>query len=431
MAEATRTAQQLGTNKTSDDTFLNSEKPLEPTEQSKSSQVPQEDTKPKETDEIAERKRDNGCESSNAEPRGSRKTEVLLIVRNLAPRSRARQWRNKLRNELPYRPWSLQKPWPQNPTRRFLGYEWIDRTHWSIPLRIAKRYFPSLGRIRSDVPYWRDDYESLNEPTLELWHDALDFKESELSRHFHQIRDDAWQIAQEFCIARWWFLRSVLTKNPYYPEILQLAKDGATVVDLGCGFGQELRWLRAGGATGNMYAIDVKEEMWNLGLQLFQDDSPDWATFRKLNIIDDHSNRDPLNEFADKADVFLLNDVLSFFGPILIENVLHSIAQASRVGTKIIGWAVGQEGDEQMGQRVFGNGSRGTIHNLTSFQEPWKLIQNLTKSKWDVQAKLVPFEQLGFDKTDCEWFASSWFNDTYDGSPMPLKGLCFSSTRIA
>jgi hypothetical protein len=45
--------------------------------------------------------------------------------------------------------------------------------------------------------------------------------------------------------------------TPYYESVLIEAKEGASILDVGCGLGQEPRHLRFAGAKGNMYAIDV------------------------------------------------------------------------------------------------------------------------------------------------------------------------------
>jgi hypothetical protein len=328
-----------------------------------------------------------------------------------------------------------RRPWPRNPKFRFLGYDpfapSVGKRPEGIPLRIGRVFRPSLCKARTEVPYWRADYPALTQLEIKFWNGQLGQMGSELTQHFHKIRENAWQIVPEFSHARWWFLRSVLIYNPYYSEILESATAGATIVDLASGLGQELRWLRHDGAIGDMYAVDVHPQMWELGLSLFKNPSPKAIAFREIDLIDYHArDRNQLHEFANTVDIYLLNDFLSFLGPIVIEYILMSIANASRVGTKVIGWAIGQEGDESTGMRVWGDGSRGVIHNLTTFQAPWRIMEAHTHTKWQVEAQLVKFEQLGFDQEDCEWFESSFFEGSLCGKPMPLRGLCFLATRV-
>lgn len=57
-----------------------------------------------------------------------------------------------------------------------------------------------------------------------------------------------------------------------YADILSRISNGGIFLDVGTGFGQELRRLIADGALGrNMYAIDVSSELWELGYRLFKD----------------------------------------------------------------------------------------------------------------------------------------------------------------
>jgi len=245
-----------------------------------------------------------------------------------------------------------------NPMYRYRSYNvlrladpdpcWLRDMLWLIR--------PSLSRIPIATKYWRAKIPAIDAETDWFWIEQTGIKgEDELNRHLHAIRDAAWQVVQEFSIARWWFLRSIITNTSFYSEVIDLARNGATIVYLGCGFGQELRRLWADGATGELYGVDVREAIWDLGLQLFnQTDEEEWTTgkFRKATILSTYSQensdnyKNTLVEFAGKAEVFLLNDVMSFWGSDNMCSVIDSIERVSKVGTRIIGWLVGQEDDE-------------------------------------------------------------------------------------
>jgi hypothetical protein len=78
----------------------------------------------------------------------------------------------------------------------------------------------------------------LNAGSDYFWIEQTGIKnDDELKRHFHTIRDMAWQLVQEFNIARWWFFRNVMAWNPHYDEVRDMAREGTTIIDLGCGFG--------------------------------------------------------------------------------------------------------------------------------------------------------------------------------------------------
>ena len=321
------------------------------------------------------------------------------------------------------RNWHPRSP---NPTRRYMSVDGAFNPKPSILERIARRIIPSLNQISSDPLYWRESPPFLNTES-QLSAERCGIKtDEEFQAHLHRIRNEAWQISQEFSVARWWFLKSVLLSNPFYGEIREQMRSGATIVDLGCGLGQELRFLRDEGANGSMYGVDVKEGMWDLGARLY-DDAHSELGFRKLDIVDESY---PLCEFKDKVDVYLLNDFLSFLGPAVIEKTLTSIAKASRVGTKVIGWAIGQDGDEESGMKVWGTGGRGTIHNSKTFGMNWRMVEVVTETKWKIDVKMMEFKDLGFDEMDCEWFGSEVFEDSIAGKPEKLMGLCFLATRV-
>ena len=50
------------------------------------------------------------------------------------------------------------------------------------------------------------------------------------------------------------------------------AQAGDRVLDLGCGFGQDLRLVATDGACPqNLYASDISKKLWDLSFELFND----------------------------------------------------------------------------------------------------------------------------------------------------------------
>jgi SAM-dependent methyltransferase len=295
--------------------------------------------------------------------------------------------------------------------------------------------------------YWKETFPSLSADDEEFWRAQTGIKdEKQLERLFYDIRHEAWQVVQEFSIARWWFLRNIMAANPYYQEVRDLARNGSTIVDLGCGFGQDLRRLRADGATGELYGVDSRPQLWDLGSKLLGDDGSNYH-FRDIDIrtgvgVDfDYDNphgqnpdrNNPLVEFLGKADVYLLNDVFSFWGGKQLDAARKSIHKASKVGTIVSGWQIGQEGEPtEGGGRELGDGGRGVIPTLETFKQSFTYTQNVDSTiKWDVKAQLVDFDTMGFDKEDQRWFSSDfWTTFTDCERPNELKAICFLATRI-
>jgi SAM-dependent methyltransferase len=315
-------------------------------------------------------------------------------------------------------------PWP--PTFLYSSTSWIDDEAYSLPLRLVRAVNPDLVRVKHEEGTgWTDGYE-LTKADKAIWMKLLGFEiEKVLLAHLTKIRELAWQEAQEISIGRWWFLQSRLILSPYYPEITKLARIGASIADLACGFGQESRWLRADDATGKIWAVDTCPKLWELSLELFKD-APGRAEFIQANLISDSLNSCGLHALHDKIDIFLLDDFLSFMGPMAIEGILQSIAYASKPNLIVIGWVFGtNQIDDKLGlmwETIWGNGSQGMIHHPVTFrQETWSSLEKNTSTKWDLRLRLLEPEELGFFSKDL--LIINW-------NP-PLKILYFMALRIS
>lgn len=287
-----------------------------------------------------------------------------------------------------------------------------------------QRINPSRGRYHTKVGWWCASYDHVDGSTLQEWSERTGLAGDDLRAFLHTIRDDAWQLFPDYSVGRWWFLKSVMANNPFYDEVKSLAQTGATVIDLACGLGQELRQIRNDGATGWLYAVDKSGEMWKLGILLFQDISLSWASFVELDVMENGSMYNGFPSDTALPEVYLLNDFLSFLDPAMILYSLREIGHASTIGAKVIGWAVGQEGDD-----AYGTGARGVIHNPRTFRAAWDDSGFAANVRWEVRTCLLDFEQLGFSSADCDWFAGTFFRDCRAGISFELKALCFLATR--
>jgi hypothetical protein len=145
---------------------------------------------------------------------------------------------------------------PDNPLYRYVCYDRLRLVNpdpnWLRDILWITR--TSLSKVPIATEYWRESFPPLDAESHRFWIEQTGLKdEDELKRHFHAIRYTAWQIVQELTIARWWFLRSIMAKIPYYNEVRDMVREGVTIVDLGCGSRQEWRRLRADGATGEPF----------------------------------------------------------------------------------------------------------------------------------------------------------------------------------
>jgi len=84
----------------------------------------------------------------------------------------------------------------------------------------------------------------------------------------------------------------------------------------------------------------------------------------------------------EKTTIFLLKDVISFWGIKNLSNVFDAIDLASNVGTKTTGWMIGQEGDEILDWHlVYGDGLELMIVSSGSLTCAWLKLNNLDSAK--------------------------------------------------
>lgn len=96
-----------------------------------------------------------------------------------------------------------------------------------------------------------------------------------------------------------------------YPLILEGLKNGETVPDLGCCFGQELRQLAADGAPfTNMYALDLHGELWELDYDFSCDEETMKAQSIQADVFVEKSR---LNELTGKIYAFIIDQFLYLF----------------------------------------------------------------------------------------------------------------------
>lgn len=308
---------------------------------------------------------------------------------------------------------------------------------------------PKLSKVPIAEEYWRDSITPLSADEDWFWISETGIKdEAALQNHLHAVRDAAYQVVQEFSIARWWFLKNIMAANPYYHDILAAARQGSTIIDLGCGFGQDLGRLRADGASGKCYGVDERPALWDLGQKLFKEPA-DRKWFREIDI---NSRRifgagESISGIEEDACIFLLNDVISFWGVLNILGVFDTIRNASKVGTQVLGWVIGQEGDQEtVGDAkmvgIQGFLGRGVILTLDEFQKWFSetLTTELDSKTWVVEAQMVDFDTMGFDDEDQKWFKSNFWDKTDhypllerapNERPNELKAICFLATRLA
>ena len=202
------------------------------------------------------------------------------------------------------------------------------------------------------------------------------------------------------CIGQWTFLQPSISAFPKYQAILSRVKDSATVLDLGCALGQDLRRLAADGAPSeNMYASDLRPELWEIGYDLFRDRDTMKARFIQADIFDSNT---PLRDLNGKMDIIFACQFLHLFSWKKQFEALKKIVDMSRLGTCLVGYQVGRVDPVEL-QRPWGV---LFYHDVDSFNELWRQVAEETGTRWAVDASLVDLSQWGAEKEDYEWMSA-------------------------
>ena len=163
-----------------------------------------------------------------------------------------------------------------------------------------------------------------------------------MNRIAHSLqRDCAWSYAPYPCVGQWMFLLPSISAFPTYPSIVARARHGATVLDLACCFGKDLRLLASEGvSTDKMYASDIKAELWELGFELFKDKHKMNAQFIQADIFNPQSQ---LQQLDGEIDIILTCQFLHLFNWEQQVVAIRRIIGLSRPGTLVVGYQRARE----------------------------------------------------------------------------------------
>lgn len=124
----------------------------------------------------------------------------------------------------------------------------------------------------------------------------------EVLDHVVKLRDEAWKVHPYPCIGQFRFLEpSFIGLSKEYDEAVERLRNGKTLLDMACCFGQTIRQLVHGGAPGkNIYGCDLQPDFIDLGYKLFRDREKLQSKFLVADIFDSSS---ALAEFRGNFDM--------------------------------------------------------------------------------------------------------------------------------
>lgn len=216
------------------------------------------------------------------------------------------------------------------------------------------------------------------------------------------------------------FLLPRMPRLPWYQMILDRVRRGAVIVDVGCCFGQDLRFLAAGGApTEKMFATDIVSDFWDLSYDLFRDKDSFQAHFNTADVLDSNA---PLGEIKSEADILLVNQVFHLFNRERQVAMAKNLVACSRPDTWIVGWHIGSVSGRALPVGVHTGGATGSaggdtklFHNDDTWTELWQQVGAETGTQWSIETAMQPLEEWGYEKEDTAWMGPN---------PMGFEFIC-------
>ena len=193
------------------------------------------------------------------------------------------------------------------------------------------------------------------------------------------------------------FLTYNLARLPFYKRLLERLRSGATFLDAGCCFGQEIRYLvRDGVDSAQLYGFDLEPEFLELGYELFRDRGKLQAKFLSGDVL--ASPAEPggqqLAKLQGQIDIIFASSFLHVWDwddMIRAAKCLVSLTR-SQPGSMIVGKQLGSVQARQY--KMPTSSGFNFRHNAESMRLFWQQVGKETGTRWNVEADIYQGHEL-------------------------------------
>ncbi|PCG89578.1 Hypothetical protein PENO1_103850 [Penicillium occitanis (nom. inval.)] len=218
-----------------------------------------------------------------------------------------------------------------------------------------------------NVGWYLQGIPTLTETQCDLLENYSNIPADEVVPHVLKMRDELWEVYPFPCVGLFRFIDLGLSNTASYALVLGRLKAGASLLDLGCCCGQDLRKLvRDGAPSDNLYGAELFQELHDTGYNLFLDRNRFKANMYQADIFDPEGPLKELEGWMDIVYVGLFLHQFDWEGQI-------------RAGERIV----------RLMKDVPGDGTISYRHNLESFRKYWSELGEKTGTQWRVDAKLM------------------------------------------
>jgi len=215
----------------------------------------------------------------------------------------------------------------------------------------------------------------------------------EVLPHILEVRNRAWKICPAPNIGHFRFLNVSINRSPAYKEIISRLKRGQLLLDVGCGFGQELRQLATDGVpTEPLMGIDINPDFFDFGNDLFRDASSFNGLFRRADIL---SHDHLLEQLKHKADIIWAGGLISQLDwnaqVVAMRHMLKLLRP--HPDSLVVGWIIGNEkpGVDELNQKTVYR------HSPKSFKKLFHEAADQLDEKWEVDITSRPLQEADDD----------------------------------
>lgn len=242
------------------------------------------------------------------------------------------------------------------------------------------------------VPWFTANITSITPAGRKLLEEYSHIPADQILSHVLAIRDKAFKLWSYACIGQVRFLDYTIPRHPYYAPTVARLRAGATFLDAGCCFGQELRFLvheeKIPGEQ--LYGFDLERAFLEMGYELFKDKDHLGATMFTGDLLADPSAPEAkdLNAHEGKMDIVHAASVLHCWAWDDMVRAAKRLVPLTKPqpGSMIIG---NQMGSLDAGEYPMPTGKGYNYrHDEASMARFWERVGVETGSRWKVESGL-------------------------------------------
>ena len=193
------------------------------------------------------------------------------------------------------------------------------------------------------------------------------------------------------------FLTYNLSLLPFYTQVLMRLRSGATFLDAGCCFGQEIRYLVQDRVpSAQLYGFDLVPDFIDLGYELFRDRDKLQATFTSGDVLAGPTapGGHGFANLKGKIDIVFASSFLHVWDWDDMVKVVKYLVYMTRPqpGSMVVGKQLGSVNARQYHMPT--SSGFNYRHNVESMRRFWQQIGEETETNWKVEADVYQGPEL-------------------------------------